>query len=59
MAYEPADEPYWRSQLSDEFRTYINQGTKLVRNGIMIGDGLNRQNVGLTRIGLKFTYFIF
>ena len=62
LAYRPdgaGDTPYWHHQLSDEFREYINEGTKFVRNGIMIGDGLNRQNIGLTRIGLKFTYFLF
>lgn len=53
------EDDYARNQLSDEWRTALNQGTKLVRNGIMIGDGLNRQNIGLTRIGFKFTYFIF
>ena len=59
ICYDPKDEPYGDSQVSDEFRVWMNEGTKLVRNGIMIGDGLNRQNIGLTRIGLKFTYFLF
>ena len=59
ICYNPKDEPYGDSQISDEYRIWMNQGTKWVRNGIMIGDGLNRQNIGLTRIGLKFTYFLF
>ena len=59
ICYDPKDEPYGASQISDEYRVFMNKGAKLVRNGLMIGDGLNRQNIGLTRIGLKFTYFLF
>ena len=59
MAYQPGDEPYWRSQLSDEKRQFMNEGTHLIPGGILIGDGLNRQYIGLSRIGIKFTYFLF
>ena len=59
-------ETYTNNMLSDEARIAINNGdpagsdrVHLVRNGIMIGNGLDRQNIGLTRIGLKFTYFLF
>lgn len=57
--HSEVSDDYTRNQLSDQARMAINDGTKLVRNGIMIGDGLARHNIGLTRIGLKFTYFLF
>ena len=59
ICYDPADEPYGNSQISDEFRVAMNKGTKLASSGLIIGDGLNRQYIGLSRIGIKFTYFLF
>jgi len=59
IAYDPSDEPYGNSQLSDEYRIWMHEGTRVTPAGVMIGDGLNRQFIGLSRVGLKFTYFIF
>ncbi len=52
-------EPYGQSQLSDQMRRNINEGNQKTPYGVFIGDGLNRQFVGLSRCGVKFTYFIF
>ena len=61
ICYDPLTdaEPYGQSQISDEYREFMNRGTRLFNGGIMVGDGLNRQYIGLSRIGIKFTYFLF
>ena len=62
MAYRPdgaGDTPYWQHQLSDEYRQQVFGGTRPIATGLLIGDGLNRQYIGLSRIGIKFTYFLF
>ncbi len=61
IAYEPVSgsEPYGQSQLSNEIRTVLNKGNHMTPYGMFIGDGLNRQFIGLSRFGVKFTYFIF
>jgi len=59
VAYNPLDEAFGDSQLSDEKRIAMNDGLHLAGSGIFIGDGLNRHYIGLSRIGIKFTYFLF
>lgn len=58
IAYDPADEAYGSSFLSDEARIFMNKGVHTAASGLYIGDGLHRQYIGLSRIGLKFTYFL-
>ena len=60
-APETPAEPYGSSQLNDGDRLAMFGGVAKTPFGLMIGakDGLNRQYIGLSRIGVKFTYFLF
>lgn len=56
IAYDPVGE---KSYLSDEYREHTFSGWQYQGFGYTFGNGLTRRYLGLSRVGITFTYFIF